>query len=92
MTTYRELSISSKSLYGSYYSYTGNITKEDIEQYSIIYDKFKDNKLKDNSSINISSLSEFPSYKLKNYINENNLNISITRKVEKINTIILIYT
>jgi len=89
MTTYRELSISSKSLYGSYYSYTGNITKEDIEQYSIIYDKFKDNKLKDNSSINISSLSEFPSYKLKNYINENNLNISITRKVEKINTIIL---
>lgn len=95
MTIYRELYTSKNSngkayIYASSYSsYAGVIDKKDNEQYDKIYNKFKDNKLKPNSFVNISSLSEFPSYKLKNYIEENNLNITITRKAEKINTIIL---
>jgi hypothetical protein len=95
MTKYRELHLDKNAknklyIWGSIYqSYAGVINKEDTKQYNEIYNKFKDNKLKLNSFVNISSLSEFPSYKLKNYINENNLNITITRKIEKIDTIIL---
>jgi hypothetical protein len=95
MTIYRELFADRNAknkayIYASSYSsYAGVINKKDTEQWNKIYNKFKDNKLKLNSSVNISSLSEFPSYKLKNYIEENNLNIAITRKAGKINTIIL---
>jgi hypothetical protein len=73
----------------SYTDICGWITKEHIEQYNKIYGKFKDNKLTSNLNINITSLSEFPSYKLKNYIEENNLNINITRKAKAFNTILL---
>ena len=95
MTIYRELHTGKNSkgkgyIYASHYSsYAGTIDKKDNEQYNEIYNKFKDNKLKLNSFVNISPLSEFPSYKLKNYIEENNLNITISRKAGKINTIIL---
>ena len=73
----------------SYNKVVGTVNEQDIENYNKIYEKFKDNKLKPNLTINISSLSEFPSYKLKNHIEENNLNITISRKLKTITTILL---
>ena len=49
----------------------------------------KNNTLKDNSTVYLTPLSELPSYKLKNYIEENKLKINTARKLEKIDTIII---
>jgi hypothetical protein len=57
--------------------------------YKEIYEANKDNVLQKDSTINLSSLSTLPSYKLKNYIEENNLNIQTARKYDKVDTIIL---
>jgi hypothetical protein len=46
-------------------------------------------KLEDNETVYISPISELPSYKLKNYIEENKLNITTARKIEKLDTIVI---
>jgi len=46
-------------------------------------------KLEDNETVYISPISELPSYKLKNYIEENKLNITTARKPEKLDTIVI---
>jgi hypothetical protein len=46
-------------------------------------------KLEDNETVYISPISELPSYKLKNYIEENKLNIITARKPEKLDTIVI---
>lgn len=46
-------------------------------------------KLEDNETVHISPISELPLYKLKNYIEENKLNITTARKPEKLDTIII---
>ena len=46
-------------------------------------------KLEDNETVYVSPISELPSYKLKNYIEENKLNITTARKPEKLDTIVI---
>jgi hypothetical protein len=46
-------------------------------------------KLEDNETVYVSPISELPSYKLKNYIEENKLNITTARKLEKLDTIVI---
>ena len=58
-------------------------------KYEKLYQKFKNNKLKSNTTVYLTPLSLFPSYKLKNYIEENKLNIQTARKTEKLNTLII---
>lgn len=58
-------------------------------KYEKLYQKHKDNKLKHNTTVYLTPLSSFPSYKLKNYIEENNLNIKTARKTEKLDTLII---
>jgi hypothetical protein len=58
-------------------------------EYKKLYEKYKDNKLKDNTTVYLTPLSIFPSYKLKNYIDENKLNISTARKSDKLDTVIV---
>jgi hypothetical protein len=65
------------------------IPKNYKQTYLEFYETWKDNKLKDNSIINISLISELPLYKLKNYIEENNLNIQIARKLDKVDTLLI---
>jgi hypothetical protein len=49
----------------------------------------KNAKLEDNETVYVTSLSELPPYKLKNYIQENKFNITTARKFEKLDTIII---
>jgi len=49
----------------------------------------KTTKLEDNETVYVSPISELPSYKLKNYIEENKLNITTARKLEKLDTIVI---
>lgn len=72
-----------------YYKISGYITKELIDKYNELYQLNKENKLKNNTVINLTSLSNFPSYKLKNYIEENNLNITTARKLDKLDYLII---
>jgi hypothetical protein len=70
-------------------STAGFLTKEILNRYDQLCEKSKDNKIKDNSIIYPSPLSNYPAYKLKNYIQENKLNITKARKWDKIDTIII---
>jgi hypothetical protein len=65
------------------------IPKSYEEKIYNIFEKCKDNKLKDNSNVYLTPLSTLPSYKLKNYISENKLNVTITRKSNIIDTLIV---
>ena len=67
----------------------GFLNKEILNRYEQLCEKNKDNKIKDNSVIYLSPLSNYPSYKLKNHIQENKLNISKARKWDKIDTIVI---
>ena len=67
-----------------------NIIPAEVEaQYLELYEKFKDNKLKNNASVYLTPMANLPSYKLKNYIEENKLNINLTRVYSKLNAIII---
>ena len=65
------------------------ISKDYEEKICNIIEKSKNNKLKDNSNVYLTSLSTLPSYKLKNYISENKLNITLTRKSNIVDTLII---
>jgi hypothetical protein len=65
------------------------ILPEFESQYLELYEKFKDNKLKNNTSVYLTPIASLPSYKLKNYIEENKLNINLTRTYSKLNAIII---
>jgi hypothetical protein len=67
----------------------GFLNKEIVNKYKELCEKNKDNKIQDNSVIYSSPLSNYPVYKLKNYIQENKLNIKKARKWDKIDTIII---
>jgi hypothetical protein len=88
---YREitnLSQTSKFQY-SWNSTVGFLNEEIINKYKELCEKSKNNKLKNNSTVYQSSMSNYPVYKLKNYIQENKLNIKKARKWNKIDTIII---
>lgn len=95
MTLYKILNIyknpTSSPIYFNpqYQSLVGTINTEHIKQYEKIYNQFKDNKLKPNTLVYITPLSQYPSYKLKNYSEENKLNITTTRKFRNLNTLII---
>jgi hypothetical protein len=59
------------------YQLVGGIIPEDYQnKIKSFLNGIKDNKLTDNSTVYVTPLSELPSYKLKNYIGENKLNIT----------------
>jgi hypothetical protein len=72
------------------YNLIGGIIPEDYQtKIKNFLNEIKDNKLTDDSAVYITPLSELPSYKLKNYIEENKLNITTARKLEKLDTLII---
>lgn len=70
-------------------SIKGYIENDVIKKYQELYELSKNNRLEDDTTVYVTPLSEFPSYKLKNYIEENKLNIKTARKLDKINTLII---
>lgn len=80
----------SKKLTSAGWSQIIDIVPKDLyPKYEKLYQKYKDNKLKPNTTVYLTPLSSFPSYKLKNYIEENKLNIKTARKTEKLDTLII---
>jgi hypothetical protein len=72
------------------YQLVGGIIPEDYQnKIKSFLNGIKDNKLTDNSTVYVTPLSELPSYKLKNYIGENKLNITTARKLEKLDTLVI---
>jgi hypothetical protein len=72
------------------YNLIGGIIPEDYQtKIKNFLNEIKDNKLTDNSTVYVTPLSELPAYKLKNYIEENKLNITTARKLEKLDTLII---
>jgi len=61
-------------------------TKEILQN---LFQESKNNKIKNNSTLSLTSLSELPNYKLKNYIKENKLNISTARKFSQLDNVII---
>lgn len=90
---YKEIGHNSWNKNTEYYFKTlnveGFIDKNILTEYKQLCEKSRDNKIKDNSTIYLSPISNYPSYKLKNFIEENKLNVSKARKWDKIDTIIL---
>jgi hypothetical protein len=72
-----------------YYNIKGYIPKTNMDKYKILYEDNKNNKLEPNTKVYLSPLAEFPLYKLKNYIEENQLNIKVTRKINELDNIII---
>ena len=79
-----------KKLTSTNWNQTADIVSKDLYlKYEKLYQKYKDNKLKPNTTVYLTPLSSFPSYKLKNYIEENKLNIKMARKTKKLDTLII---
>jgi len=58
-------------------------------EYRELRDKWKDNTLKTNTKVYSTQLSQLPSFKLKNYIEENKLDITFGRKWRELNTVVI---
>jgi hypothetical protein len=58
-------------------------------EYRELHNKWKDNTLKTNTKVYSTQLSQLPSFKLKNYIEENKLDISFGRKWRELNTVVI---
>ena len=58
-------------------------------EYRELRDKWKDNTLKTNTKVYSTQLSQLPSFKLKNYIEENKLDISFGRKWRELDTVVI---
>ena len=58
-------------------------------EYRELRDKWKDNTLKTNTKVYSTQLSQLPPFKLKNYIEENKLNISFGRKWKELDTVVI---
>jgi hypothetical protein len=73
------------------YNKLGGIIPADYKEKldSFINNIDKTAKLENNETVYISPISELPSYKLKNYIEENKLDITTARKPEKLDTIVI---
>jgi hypothetical protein len=67
----------------------GYVDEHKIKAYQELYELNQNNRLEDNTTVYLTPLSEFPPYKLKNYIEENTLNIKTARKLDKIDTLII---
>jgi hypothetical protein len=78
-------------LNGNWNYITEYINEETINKYKELFNQHEHNKLEDNTAVYLTPLSTFPSYKLKNYIEENNLNIKTGRKLDIVNALIINY-
>lgn len=67
----------------------GIIPESYKQQYLALYEANKDNKIENKTTVYSTPLSELPSYKLKNYIEENKLNIKTARKFDKLDAVII---
>jgi hypothetical protein len=65
------------------------ITTEHKNKYKQLYNKCKDNKLQNNTTVCLSPLSNLPNYKFKSYLTENKLNIKNIRRNSKPNALII---
>ena len=67
----------------------GIIPESSKQRYFALYETNKDNKIENKTTVYSTPLSELPSYKLKNYIEENKLNIKTARKFDKLDAVII---
>ena len=58
-------------------------------EYRELRDKWKSNTLKTNTKVYSTQLSQLPSFKLKNYIEENKLDITFGRKWRELDTVVI---
>jgi hypothetical protein len=58
-------------------------------EYQELYNNWKNNTLKTNTKVYSTQLSQLPSFKLKNYVEENKLDITFGRKWKELDTIII---
>jgi hypothetical protein len=65
------------------------LDKSVLTKYKSMYESNKDNTLVPNSTIHFSKLTKLPQYKLKEYINNNKLNIKKSRNINDIDTLII---
>jgi hypothetical protein len=75
----------------NWYHITGYIIEENINKSREFFNQHVENKLEDNTTVYLTPLSNFPSYKLKNYIEENKLNIKTSRKLNTLDALIINY-
>lgn len=73
----------------SYEKVAGIMPESYRQQYLALYETNKDNKIENKTTVYLTPLSELPSYKLKNYIEENKLNIKTARKFDKLDAVII---
>jgi hypothetical protein len=86
---YKDPSKGHKTFFTTSKNIFGYITQEIIDEYKELYEANKNNKLEPNKNIYLTPLSEYASFKLKNYIEENNLNIKLTRKIPELDSFII---
>lgn len=85
-----ELTFNNKQFRTSGWQRVAGIIPESYKQrYLALYEANKDNKIENKTTVYSTPLSELPSYKLKNYIDENKLNIKTARKLDKLDAIII---
>lgn len=61
-----------------------------LDKYKALKNKFKNNKLKDNSTVYFSPFTDYPLYKFKEYVNENKLNINrISKLKNEVNAVVI---
>ena len=85
-----ELTFNNKQFRINGWQKTAGIVPESYKQrYLALYEKSKDNKIENKTTVYSTPLSELPSYKLKNYIDENKLNIKTARKFDKLDAVII---
>ena len=65
------------------------VTTEHKHKYEQLYNKCKNNKLQNNTTVCLSPLSNLPNYKFKSYLTENKLNIKNVRRNSKPNALII---
>lgn len=73
----------------SYEKVAGIIPESYKQRYLALCEKGKDNKIENKTTVYSTPLSELPSYKLKNYIDENKLSIKTARKFDKLDAVII---
>lgn len=89
---YKEITphYSSNKKFNFYWGETAGFIEADIViRFKQLCEASRNNKLKDNSVVYLTPISNYPSYKLQNYIEENKLNIKKARSWDKVDTIVI---
>jgi hypothetical protein len=81
--------VHNRKLGGSWDTITGYVSEEMRKRYNELYEVNKENKLEANTTVYLTPLANFPSYKLKNYVEENSLNVKTARKLDKLDSLII---